>query len=149
MALAALERREDVPEAWADAAIRGLPRPSNCEDAFQLRAIARHASGPVIGRVLARYEGISAEYVVDFVRRRLDGGETVTAESFEGNVTAAQADDVAAFLDRFGADMGTEVRAAFDEWRRSSSSARSGASGSGRSTGPPLFSPAGGASSST
>ena len=117
MALAALERREDVPEAWADGAIRGLPRPSNCEDAFQLRAIARHASGQVIGRVLGRYEGINAEYVVDFVRRRLDGGETVTAESFEGNVTAAQAEDVAAYLDRFGADMGAEVRAAFDEWR--------------------------------
>ena len=95
MALAALERREDVPEAWADAAIRGLPRPSNCEDALQLRAIARHASGPVIGRVLGRYEGINAEYVVDFVRRRLDGGETVTAETFEGNVTAGQAEDVA------------------------------------------------------
>ena len=117
MALAALERREDVPEAWVDAAIRGLPRPSNCEDAFQLRAIARHASGPVIGRVLGRYEGISAEYVVDFVRRRLDGGETVTAETFEGNVTAGQAEDVAAYLDRFGTDMGAEVRAAFDEWR--------------------------------
>ena len=117
MALAALERREDVPEAWADAAIRGLPRPSNCEDALQLRAIARHASGPVIGRVLGRYEGINAEYVVDFVRRRLDGGETVTAETFEGNVTAGQAEDVGAYLDRFGTDMGAEVRAAFDEWR--------------------------------
>ena len=117
MALAALERRDDVPDDWVDAAIRGLPRPSNCEDAFQLRAIARHASGPVIGRVLGRYEGINAEYVVDFVRRRLDGGETVTAEAFEGNVTAGQADDVAAYLDRFGADMGGEVRAAFEEWR--------------------------------
>ena len=117
MALAALERREDVPEAWADAAIRGLPRPSNCEDALQLRAIARHASGPVIGRVLGRYEGINAEYVVDFVRRRLDGGETVTAETFEGNVTAGQAEDVGVYLDRFGTDMGAEVRAAFDERR--------------------------------
>ena len=44
MALAALERRDDVPEDWADAAIRGLPRPSLCEDTFLLRAIARHAS---------------------------------------------------------------------------------------------------------
>ena len=45
MALVALERRDDVPDEWVDAAIRALPRPSNCEDAFQLRAIARHA-GP-------------------------------------------------------------------------------------------------------
>ena len=71
----------------------------------------------MIGRVLGRYEGISAEYVVDFVRRRLDGGETVTAETFEGNVAAGQAEDVAAYLDRFGTDMGAEVRVAFDEWR--------------------------------
>ncbi|HEX6723718.1 MAG TPA: AAA family ATPase [Gaiella sp.] len=117
MALAALERREDVPADWIDAAIRALPRPSNSEDALLLRAIARHASSPVIGRVLGRYEGINAEYVVAFVKSRLDGGETVTAETFEGNVAPGQADDVATYLDRFGAEMGAEVRAAFDEWR--------------------------------
>jgi len=117
MALAALERRDDVPGEWVDAAIRALPRPSNCEDALQLRAIARHASSPVIGRVFARHEGISPEYIVAFVRTRVDGGETVTAETFEGNLTAGQADDVATYMDRFGADMGAEVRSAFEEWR--------------------------------
>jgi ATP-dependent Clp protease ATP-binding subunit ClpC len=117
MALAALERREDVPADWVDTAIRGLPRPSHCEDMLQLRAIARHASGPVIGRILGRHEGISPEYVVAFVRSRLEAGEIVGAETFEGNVTSSQADDVAAFLDRFGSDMGADVRTAFDEWR--------------------------------
>ena len=67
MALAALERRDDVPADWPDAAIRGLPRPSNCEDAFQLRALARHAASPSIGRILARVDGIRPPYVVDFV----------------------------------------------------------------------------------
>ena len=117
MALAALERRDDVPDDWVDAAIRALPRPSNCEDALQLRAIARHASAPVIGRILGRYEGINPAYVVAFARSRIEGGEPVSVETFEGNITAGQADDVAAYLDRFGAEMGAEVRAAFEEWR--------------------------------
>ena len=69
MALVALERRDDVPDEWVDAAIRALPRPSNCEDAFQLRAIARHAGGRAIGRILGRTEGIYPAYVVDFVTR--------------------------------------------------------------------------------
>ena len=77
MALAALERRDDVPDDWVDAAIRGLPRSSNCEDAFALRAIARHASTPVIGRILGRYEGLAPEVVVAIVRSRVEGGEVV------------------------------------------------------------------------
>ncbi|HEX3291132.1 MAG TPA: ATP-binding protein, partial [Gaiella sp.] len=117
MALGALERRDDVPADWADAAIRSLPRPSNCEDAFQLRALARHAVAPSIGRILARVDGIRPAYVVDFVRRRLEAGETVGAETFSGYVTLGQADDLATYLDRFGPDMGDEVRAAFEEWR--------------------------------
>jgi ATP-dependent Clp protease ATP-binding subunit ClpC len=117
MALAALERRDDVPPDWADAAIRGLPRPSNCEDAFQLRAIARHAPAPSIGRILARVEGIRPVFVVDFVRRRIEAGEMVGVETFRGHVTVGQIEELATYLDRFGPDMGDEVRAAFDEWR--------------------------------
>ncbi len=117
MALAALERREDVPADWADTAIRGLPRPSNCEDAFQLRALARHAASPSIGRILARVDGIRPAYVVDFARRRLAAGETVGPETFSGHVAVGQADDLASYLDRFGTDMGDEVRGAFEEWR--------------------------------
>jgi ATP-dependent Clp protease ATP-binding subunit ClpC len=117
MALAALERRDDVPADWPDAAIRSLPRPSNCEDAFGLRALARHAASPSIGRILARVEGIRPAYVVDFVRRRLDAGETVGPETFSGHLTLGQADDLATYLDRFGPDMGDEVRGAFEEWR--------------------------------
>jgi ATP-dependent Clp protease ATP-binding subunit ClpC len=117
MALAALERRDDVPADWPDVAIRSLPRPSNCEDAFQLRALARHAVAPSIGRILARVDGIRPAYVVDFVRRRLDAGETVGAGTFSGHVTLSQADDLSTYLDRYGPDMGDEVRAAFEEWR--------------------------------
>ena len=117
MALAALERRDDVPEDWADGAIRALPRPSNCEDAFQLRAIARHAPGRAIGRVLGRYEGMHPAYVVAFVAARIEAGEAVDAETFRGHVTAGQADDLESYLDRHGGEMGDEVRAAFDEWR--------------------------------
>ena len=117
MALAALERRDDVPDEWADVAIRGLPRPSNCEDAFQLRALARHAAAPAIGRILARTEGIRPQYVADFVRRRIAAGEDVDAGTFSGHVTVGQADDVGAFIDRYGQDMGEEVRRAFEEWR--------------------------------
>jgi hypothetical protein len=94
MALAALERRDDVPADWPDVAIRSLPRLSNCEDAFQLRALARHAVAPSIGRILARVDGIRPAYVVDFVRRRLEAGETVGAGTFSGHVTLSQADDL-------------------------------------------------------
>jgi ATP-dependent Clp protease ATP-binding subunit ClpC len=117
MALAALEARDDVPDDWSETAIRSLPRPSNCEDALQLRALARHARGSTVGRVLARVEGIHPDYVVDFVRRRIEGGEIVDSATFRGHVTIGQADDLATYLDRRGDDMGGEVRAAFDEWR--------------------------------
>ena len=117
MALAALVRRDDVPEEWTDAAIRALPRPSNCEDAFQLRAIARHARGRVIGRVLARYEGLYPGFVVEFVKTRIEGGEPVDVETFRGQVSIGQADELESYLDRHGLDMGAEVQPAFEEWR--------------------------------
>ena len=117
MALVALERREDVPDEWVDAAIRALPRPSNCEDAFQLRAIARHADGRAIGRILGRTEGIYPGYVVDFVTARVEAGEHIDVDTFRGNVSAGQADELESYLDRIGGEMGDEVRAAFKEWR--------------------------------
>ena len=117
IALAALARRDDVPDGWAEAGFRGLPRYSNCEDAFQLRALARHAPAPAIGRILARTDGINPEYVVEFVRSRIADGETVDAATFHGHVTIGQADALAGYLDRWGPDMGDDVREAFEEWR--------------------------------
>ena len=67
MALLALARRDDVPDDWAETAIRMLPRSSNCEDCFQLRAIARHATEPAIGRILGRRQGLHPRYVLEFV----------------------------------------------------------------------------------
>ncbi len=118
MALVALQRRDDVPEDWAERAIRALPRSSNCEDCFQLRAIARHTPVPAIGLVLARREGIHAAYVVEFVQARLEAGEEPDIETFRGvGLTTGDADELAAFLDRHGAELDESVRAAFDEWR--------------------------------
>ena len=117
MALSALERRDDVPADWVDAAIRTLPRPSHSEDAFLLRAIARHAPGRAIGRILGRTEGIYPEYVADFVTARIEAGEPVDVETFRGNITAAQAEDLESYLHRFGGGMGDQVRLAFEEWR--------------------------------
>jgi len=117
IALVALARRDDVPAEWADTGFRSLPRDSNCEDAFQLRALARHAPPPAIGRILARTDGIKPEYVVEFVRRRIADGETVDAGTFHGDLTIGQADALAGYLDRWGPDMGDEVREAFEEWR--------------------------------
>ena len=117
MALVALGRRDDVPEDWAERAIRALPRSSNCEDCFQLRAIARHTPVPAIGPVLARRDGIHPAYVVEFVQTRLGAGERVGAETFRGHMAEADADELAVFLDRNGAELDESVRAGFDEWR--------------------------------
>ena len=116
MALAALERREDVPADWAESAVRSLPRPSAWEDAFLLRAVTRHADGRVIGSILGRLEGVNPVYVVDALRRRVEGGEVVDADTFRGHVGVGQADELAALLDRHSADLGS-FRRAFDEWR--------------------------------
>src|SRR5512145_3564039 len=51
MALAALAERDDVPGEWVAWATRNPARPSNCEDTLLLRALARHATTPVIGSV--------------------------------------------------------------------------------------------------
>ena len=150
MALAALERRDDVPEDWVDAAIRSLPRPSHSEDAFQLRAIARHAPGRAIGRILGRTEGIYPEYVVDFVRARIEAGEPIDVEIVPRPRDGRTGRRPRAYLDRFGGDMGDEVRACVRGMaRRSSSSARSAGSGSARSTDRRPSSRAAGARSST
>jgi len=53
MALAALAERDDVPDEWVRSAARNPARATNCEDVLMLRALARHASFPVIGSALS------------------------------------------------------------------------------------------------
>ena len=116
MALGALAERDDVPETWVSWATRNPSRPSNCEDTMLLRALARHATSPVIGAVLPVLDSVRDELVVDFVRQRVTNGERVDVTTFE-NVSLDQADDVEAFVDRFEDELGPEFRARFEEWR--------------------------------
>jgi ATP-dependent Clp protease ATP-binding subunit ClpC len=117
IALAALERRDDVPSEWADDALKGVPRASHAEDFFLLRALARHAEGPTVGRVLAQRDAIRTEFVVDFVRRRVAHGEALGPATLQGHLAAGDADDLRSFIDRHGADLGDDLRQAFEEWR--------------------------------
>ena len=95
MALAALERRDDVPEDWVDAAIRALPRPSYCEDAFQLRR--SHGTPGPGDRPAPRPDRGDQPGVRRRLRRGEDrGGRALDVETFRGHVTAAQAEDLEA-----------------------------------------------------
>src|SRR6187402_3237012 len=84
MALAALVERDDVPQEWVNWALRHPARPSNVEDTYLLRALAKHASGRAIPHVLAAHESIRHELVAEFARERQAAGEEVDAETFSG-----------------------------------------------------------------
>jgi ATP-dependent Clp protease ATP-binding subunit ClpC len=116
MALAALAERDDVPEEWVAWAARNPARPSNCEDALLLRALARHATSPVIGSALTALGDVRDEHVAAFVRAREEHGEHVDASTFRG-LTLDDADKVEAFVDRYEPELGTDFREAFAEWR--------------------------------
>jgi ATP-dependent Clp protease ATP-binding subunit ClpC len=120
MALAALEQREDVPDEWLTWATRNVSRPSNCEDVLLLRALAQHATEPVIGAVLRSMEGVRDEHVADFVRRRQEAGEAISVETFQG-LTIENAERLTSLVDRFEDELGPDFRARFDEWRELSS----------------------------
>ena len=116
MALAALEQRDDVPEHWVTWAARSAARSTNCETFFLLRSLAKHASSPVIGSVLAALGSVRDEHVVEFVRARRERGETLDETTFEGR-SLEEADTIAAFADRFDPELGPEFLAAFERWR--------------------------------
>jgi ATP-dependent Clp protease ATP-binding subunit ClpC len=120
MALAALAERDDVPEDWCDRALRHVTRPSYCEDALQLRALARHAQGRAIGPVVASVGGLPKAAVVEFVQSRTEQGEKVDVDTFQGHVKLPgpnDDDDVGEFVDRNGAELGARFVAAYEEWR--------------------------------
>ncbi len=116
MALAALAERDDVPEDWVAWAARNPARPSNCEDAFLLRALARHATAPVIGSALTAIGAVQDEHVAEFVRARGEHGEPVDASTFR-TLTLEDADKIEAFIERFEPELGLEFREGFYEWR--------------------------------
>jgi ATP-dependent Clp protease ATP-binding subunit ClpC len=116
MALAALIEREDVPEEWVAWATRNPARPSNCEDTLLLRALARHATAPVIGSVLPALESIRDDVVAEFVSDRIASGEDVDIDTF-AKIPLEQVDDLESFVDRFENELGPAFRASFEKWR--------------------------------
>ena len=116
MALAALAERDEVPNDWVVWATRNPTRPSNCEDTLLLRALATHATTPVIGSVLPALDSIRHDVIAEFVSKRVENGERVDASTFD-KVSLEQIETVESFLDRFEDELGAEFRASFEEWR--------------------------------
>jgi ATP-dependent Clp protease ATP-binding subunit ClpC len=116
MALAALAERDDVPGDWVAWATRHPARPSNCEDVLLLRALARHATTPVIGAVLPALESIRHDVVAEFVGDRIASGEQVDIDTFS-KISLEQIDDLESFVDRYEAELGPGFRASFEKWR--------------------------------
>ena len=116
MALAALERRDHVPDDWIAWAVRNASRSSNLEDALLLRTVAVHANAPVIGSMLGFLDSIREDLLADFVRRRREQGEEIGEETF-APVPFDQAEQLESFLDRNEREIGPEIRDAFEEWR--------------------------------
>jgi ATP-dependent Clp protease ATP-binding subunit ClpC len=116
MALAALRRRDDVPEEWVTWAARNPVRPSVCEDVLLLRALAAHATEPVIGAVLPVVESIRQEAIAEFVQDRLANGERLSTSTFD-RVPLDGIHGVEAFVDRYEDQLGADFRRCFEEWR--------------------------------
>jgi ATP-dependent Clp protease ATP-binding subunit ClpC len=116
MALAALARRDDVPEEWSTWAARNPVRPSVCEDVLLLRALALHAREPVIGAILPSLDSIRQDAIVEFVRNRVDNGERLSTSTFE-RVPLDQIDGLEAFVERYQDELGADFRTCFEEWR--------------------------------
>lgn len=116
MALAALARRDDVPDEWVQWATRNVVRPSVCEDRLLLRALAVHADRPTIGAVLPSLESLRDEVVAEFVAARIERGEIVDPGTFR-LLSLDAADQMEAFIDRYESDFGTPFRDSFERWR--------------------------------
>jgi ATP-dependent Clp protease ATP-binding subunit ClpC len=116
MALAALGRRDDVPEEWVTWAARHPARPSVCEDALLLRALDKHARTPVIGGVLQELDSIRDELIAEFVQQRQRSGERVDATTFR-SLSLTDSEQIEQFVDRYEEELGPGFRAAFEDWR--------------------------------
>jgi ATP-dependent Clp protease ATP-binding subunit ClpC len=116
MALAALSLRDDVPEDWVDWASRHPERPSVCEDALLLRALARQATTPVVGAVLRELDSIRHELIAEFVRRRQENGEQLDAATFR-RLPLSEMEAIEGFVDEYEDEVGPDFRRAFEQWR--------------------------------
>ena len=116
--LSALASRPSIPPGQTDWAIRLLRRCPPELEPFVFRMLAKHAEHPVIGSALSQLdEGVTWPELARFIAARIAAGEEVTAEMFRRNVARRLAPGIESFLDRFEDQLGSDFRAAFDEWR--------------------------------
>lgn len=118
MALAALAKRDDVPQWWTDSAVRALRRVPNEVEPFIYAALVEHAALPVIGPVLAQLdEQINWQYLAHFIGDRQAKGEVVSVETFSGQVPIRLVPTIEQLIDSYDDELGEGFRSAFDEWR--------------------------------
>ncbi len=98
-AAAALASRPDVPAGWAARAWRRVARGDELEVHFLLIAL-RAVPGRMIGPALKVEESIADEPLARFVADRVDGGEPLDDETFEGHLDVRDVARVREFLDR-------------------------------------------------
>jgi ATP-dependent Clp protease ATP-binding subunit ClpC len=119
LGLSAIAKRHDVPEKWADDAIRSLTSCDWWVQPFVYRALLERATKPVIGPVLAK---LSDETDVDalarFIQQRRERGEAVDVNTFRGVVPPGLVEPIEQFITRYETYLGDDFRGHFEEWRR-------------------------------
>jgi ATP-dependent Clp protease ATP-binding subunit ClpC len=117
MALLALEERDDVPDSLTDKLLIRIRSASYAREAYILRVLTRHATRPVIGRVLAIIDqDLTYALVAKFVGVRRDKGEHFDVEVLRKEVPVRLAEPIEEMLDRYEPDLGEGFREAYDAW---------------------------------
>jgi ATP-dependent Clp protease ATP-binding subunit ClpC len=119
LGLSAIARRDDVPERWADDAVRALPSTDWWVQAFVYRAVLEQAEKPVIGAVLAQLsEETDTDALARFIQQRRERGEAVGVETFRSTVPARLVEPIEQFINRYETYLGDDFRGHFETWRR-------------------------------
>jgi hypothetical protein len=120
LGLSGIARRDDVPERWADDAVRSLPSTDWWVQAFLYRALLEQAQKPVIGPVLGKLseETTDTDDLARFIQQRRERGEGVNAATFQGSVPPGLVEPIERFINRYETYLGDDFRAAFEDWRR-------------------------------
>jgi ATP-dependent Clp protease ATP-binding subunit ClpC len=119
LGLSAIARRDDVPEKWADDAIRSLTSVDYWVQPFVYRALLEQATKPVIGPVLAKLsEETDTDALARFIQQRRERGEPVDVDTFRGSVAPGLVEPIEQFIDRYETYLGDDFRGHFEGWRR-------------------------------
>jgi ATP-dependent Clp protease ATP-binding subunit ClpC len=117
-ALGALARRTDLPGGWTSVAIRRIRHADRLEQFFLLEVLAEGATEPVIGSVLSQLdEGLETAWIASLIERRLDAGETVSADTLRRNVPWLLEPNLAQFLEVAGEPVVSALHDPFMAWR--------------------------------